>query len=55
MCMMEYSQRYQAPQDLIKKSDLSTTYFGKADKSKNNKIKAEESFLYQSTGILWES
>ena len=25
-------------------SDLSTTYFGKADGSKNNKIKAEESF-----------
>ena len=26
-------------------SDLSTTYLGKADRSKNNKIKAEESFL----------
>ena len=25
-------------------SDLSTTYLGRADKSKNNKIKAEESF-----------
>ena len=25
-------------------SDLSTTYLGKVDKSKNNKIKAEESF-----------
>ena len=29
---------------LDENSDLSTTYFGKVDKSKNNKIKTEESF-----------
>ena len=31
-------------------SDLSTTYLGKADKSKNNKIKAEESFPISEQG-----
>ena len=30
--------------------DLSTTYLGKADKSKNNKIKAEESFPISEQG-----
>ena len=31
-------------------SDLSTTYFGKADRSENNKIKAEESFPISEQG-----
>ena len=31
-------------------SDLSTTYLGKADKSKNNKVKAEESFSISEQG-----
>ena len=31
-------------------SDLSTTYLGKADRSKNNKIKAEESFSISEQG-----
>ena len=31
-------------------SDLSTTYLGKADRSKNNKIKAEESFPISKQG-----
>ena len=31
-------------------SDLSTTYLGKADRSKNNKIKAEESFPISEQG-----
>ena len=31
-------------------SDLSTTYLGKVDKSKNNKIKAEESFPISEQG-----
>ena len=31
-------------------SDLSTTYLGKADRSKNNKIKAEESFSISKQG-----
>ena len=31
-------------------SDLSTTYLGKADRSKNNKIKAEESFPMSEQG-----
>ena len=34
------------------KSDLSTTYLGKADKSKNNKIKAEESFPISAQGYI---
>ena len=32
-------------------SDLSTTYLGMSDRSKNDKFKAEESFPYQSKGI----
>ena len=32
-------------------SDLSTTYLGKVDKSKNNKIKAEESFPISEQGF----
>ena len=31
-------------------SDLSTTYLGKAEKSKNSKIKAEESFPISKQG-----
>ena len=31
-------------------SDLSTTYLGKIDKSKNNKIKVEESFPISKQG-----
>ena len=31
-------------------SDLSTTYLGKADRSKNNKIKVEESFPISEQG-----
>ena len=31
-------------------SDISTTYLGKVDKSKNNKIKAEESFPISEEG-----
>ena len=34
----------------MKNADLSTTYLGKADKSKNNKIKAEESFPISEQG-----
>ena len=34
--------------------DLSATYLGKADKSKNNKIKAEESFLISEQGYTME-
>ena len=33
-----------------KNSDLSTTYLRKADRSKNNKIKTEESFLISEQG-----
>ena len=33
-------------------SDLSTTYLGKADRSKNNKIKAEESFPISEQGHI---
>ena len=36
-------------------SDLSNTYLGKADKSKNSKLKQRSPSLYQSKGILWES
>ena len=36
-------------------SDLSTTYSGRSDKSKSEKLKAEESFPYQNTGIHQES
>ena len=36
-------------------SDLSTTYLGNADRSKNNKIKAEESSPYQNKDIPWEN
>ena len=32
-------------------TDLSTTYLGKADRSKNNKIKAEESFPIVTTRV----
>ena len=32
-------------------SDLSTTYLGKSDRFKNDKLKVEESFPYQSKGI----
>ena len=35
--------------------DLSTTYLGKADRSKNNKIKAEESFPIQNKSIPWKN
>ena len=47
----EYLDVYQGIQSEIlsttrfdENSDLSTTYLGKVDRSKNNKIKAEESF-----------
>ena len=33
-----------------KNSDLSTTYLGKSEKSKNNKIKVEESFPISEQG-----
>ena len=33
-------------------SDLSTTYLGKVDRSKNNKIKAEESFPISEQGYI---
>ena len=33
-------------------SDLSTTYLGKAGRSKNNKIKAEESFPISEQGYI---
>ena len=36
-------------------SDLSTTYLGKVDKSKNNKIKAEESFPISEQGYTMEN
>ena len=35
-------------------SDLSTTYLGKVDKSRNNKIKAEESFSISEQGYTIE-
>ena len=35
---------------MIENSDLSTTYLGKADRSKNNKIKEEESFPISEQG-----
>ena len=35
-----------------KNSDLSTTYLGKSDKSKNDKIKAEESFPISEQGYM---
>ena len=35
-------------------SDLSTTYLGKVDKSKNNKIKAEESYPISEQGYTME-
>ena len=39
---------------LDENSDLSTTYLGKADRSKNNKIKAEESFPISEQGYNME-
>ena len=36
-------------------SDLSTTYLGRADRSKNNKIKAEESFPISKLGYTMEN
>ena len=49
--MEEYLDVYEGIQSEVlsakrfdENSDLSTTYLGKADKSKNNKIKADESF-----------
>ena len=35
---------------MTKNSDLSTTYLGKVDRSKNNKIKADESFPISEQG-----
>ena len=53
----EYLDMYEGIQSEIlnttrfdENSDLSTTYLGKADRSKNNKIKAEESFLISEQG-----
>ena len=53
----EYSDVYKGIQSEIlsptrfdENSDLSTTYLGKADKSKNSKIKAEESFPISEQG-----
>ena len=36
----------------MRNSDLSTTYLGKSDRSKNNKLKAEESFLISEQGYM---
>ena len=36
-------------------SDLSTTYVGKADRLRNNQIKAEESFPISEHGMPWEN
>ena len=53
----EYLDMYEGIQSEIlntirfdENSDLSTTYLGKADRSKNNKIKAEESFPISEQG-----
>ena len=53
----EYLDMYEGIQSKIlkttrfdKKSDLNATYLGKADRSKNNKIKAEESFPISEQG-----
>ena len=35
-----------------KKLDLSTTYLGKSDRSKNDKLKAEESFPISEQGYM---
>ena len=35
--------------------DFTTTYLGKVDKSKNNKIKQKNHFQYHNKGTLWEN
>ena len=50
MCMKEYSQRLLSTTRFNEHSYLSTTYLGKADKSKNNKFKAEKSFPISEQG-----
>ena len=51
MCTKVYSQKYQVPQDVMKTQIYSTMYLGKVHKSKNNKIKAEESFPISVTRV----
>ena len=55
--MEEYLDVYEGIQSEIlnttrfdENSDLSTTYLGKADRSKNNKIKAQEAFPISEQG-----
>ena len=55
----EYLDMYEGIQSEIlstsrsdENSDLSTTYLGKADRLKNNKIKAEESFPISEQGYI---
>ena len=48
--MKEYNQKYETLQNLAKTQVLSTTYLGKSDRSKNDKIKVEESFPISEQG-----
>ena len=54
MYMKAYSSEILSTTRFDENSDLSTTYLGKADKSKNNKIKAEESFPISEQGYTME-
>ena len=46
---MVYSSKFD------KNSDLTTTYLGKADMTRNNKIKAEERFPITGQGLLQQN
>ena len=58
----EYLDAYEGIQSEIlsttrfdENSDLSTTYLGKADRSKNNKLQQSSPSPYQNKGIPWEN
>ena len=44
MCMREFNQKIVNTTQFDENSDLSTTYLGKSDKTRNDKLKVEESF-----------
>ena len=48
--MMVSMQRYHKQQDLMKVTDLSTTYLGKKDMTRDKTIKAEEKFPISGQG-----
>ena len=50
MCMKELDQKYYIQQSLIKNSDLGTTYLGRIDMTRSDKIKVEEKFPMSEQG-----